>query len=405
MNKGRRRFLQASLAGGAALMTGCVKGGTEREPTALTKASNRLLKILVLGGTGFIGPHMVREALRRGHEVTLFNRGRTNRNLFPDLELLVGDRDGGLNALEGREWDAVIDNSGYVPRHVADSAKLLSSAVSHYVYVSSVSAYAAMSGNLTAASYHDVDMPNTEYDSPLATMPDESVEEVTSETYGPMKVLCERAATDAMGEDRITILRPTWIAGPGDDSDRFTYWPVRVSRGGEMLAPGTADDLIQIVDVRDLATFVVDSLERRIMGIYNMVTPPGAYTMGGLLGDSQAVSGTEVNVTWVDLPFIEANGLDYNNGLPIWAPARGDTRSDAIVNGDRSFRMGMSTRPLKETIRDTLSWWRTLPEDRRANMRSGLTAEREAELLAAWHAQNQPRELRSRTDSRQARRR
>ena len=328
------------------------------------------------------------EALRRGHEVTLFNRGKSNRGLFPDLELLVGDRDNGLGALEGRKWDAVVDNSGYVPRHVADSAQLLASAVSHYIFISSVSAYAAMSGNRTAADYHDVDMPNTEYDSPLATMPDETVEEVTSETYGPMKVLCERAATAAMGEDRITILRPTWIAGPGDHSDRFTYWPVRVSRGGEMLAPGTASDLVQIVDVRDLANFVVDSMERRIMGIYNMVTPPGSYNMGALLADSQAVTATEVQVTWVDLPFIEAHGLYASGELPLWGPASGDTRSDVIVNGDRSFAQGMRTRPIKETIRDTLSWWQTLPQERRATMHAGMSPEREAEMLAAWHRGN-----------------
>jgi len=388
INRERRRFLQASLAGGVALVSGCVKSGPEPDGAISIQGENHPLTILILGGTGFIGPHMVHEALRRGHDVTLFNRGRTNRNLFPDLELLIGDRDNALDALKGRKWDAVIDNSGYVPRHVADSAKLLSPAVSHYLFVSSVSAYAAMSGNLTAADYHDVDMPNTEYDSPLATMPDETVEEVTSETYGPMKVLCERAATEAMGEDRITILRPTWVAGPGDNSDRFTYWPVRVSRGGEMLVPGTAADLIQIVDVRDMANFVVDSLEQKITGIYNMVTPPGSCNMGALLADSQAVAATEVSLTWVDLPFIEANDLNKGGALPIWAPASGDTRSDAIVNGDRSFEKGMKTRPIKETIRDTLRWWRTLSEDRRDNMRAGLDAGREAELLRAWHKQN-----------------
>lgn len=388
MNKARRRFLQASLVGGAVLMSGCVRNGSEPDASGQSAGSNQSLKILILGGTGFIGPHMVREALRRGHEVSLFNRGKTNRTLFPDLELLIGDRDNGLDALVGRKWDAVVDNSGYVPRHVVDSAQLLSSAVSHYIYVSSVSAYAAMSGNLTAADYHDVDIPNTEYDSPLVTMPDETVEEVTSETYGPLKVLCERAATEAMGEDRMTILRPTWIAGPGDHTDRFTYWPVRVSRGGEMLVPGSPADLIQIIDVRDLANFVVDSLEQKITGIYNMVTPPGSYSMGEFMADCQAVAASDTSLTWVDLPFIEANGLTTGGELPIWAPMSGDTRSDAIVNGDRSFAKGMKTRPPRETIRDILDWWPTLPEDRRNDLRAGMGAEREIELLAAWHDQN-----------------
>ena len=388
MNKQRRRFLQASLAGSAALMTGCVKSDSEPEASTIVASTDRSLKILILGGTGFIGPHMVREALRRGHEVSLFNRGRTNRSLFPDLELLIGDRNNGLDSLAGRKWDAVVDNSGYVPRHVADSAQLLSSAVSHYIYVSSVAAYAAMSGNLTAADYHDVDVPNDEYDSPLVTMPDETVEEVISETYGPLKVLCERAATEAMGEDRITILRPTWVAGPGDNSDRFTYWPVRVERGGEMLVPGTPGDRLQIVDVRDLANFVVDSLEKRITGIYNMVNPPGTFSMGQFMDDCLAVTASDVEMTWVGLPFIEEHELHSGGELPIWAPVSGDTRSDAIVTGERSFAKGMKTRAERETIRDILTWWSTLPEDRRDNMRAGLSAEREAEMLAAWHAQS-----------------
>ena len=386
MNKKRRQFLQASIAGGAVLMTGCVRSDGEADAPAVAH-QYRPLKILILGGTGFIGPHMVREALRRGHQVSLFNRGKTNRNLFPDLELLVGDRDNGLDALVGHKWDAVVDNSGYVPRHVADSATLLSSAVSHYIFVSTVGVYAAMSGNLTAADYHGVDMPNTEYDSPLVTMPDETVEEVITETYGPLKVLCERAATEAMGEDRITILRPTWVAGPGDKSDRFTYWPVRVSRGGEVLVPGDPADRIQIVDARDMATFVVDSLEKKITGIYNMVNPPGTYSMGQYMEDSLAVTASDASLTWVDAAFVEAQGLHAGGEIPIWGPLSGDTRSDAIVNGDRSFAKGMKTRPERETIRDILVWWKTLPEDRRNNMRAGLSAEREAEMLAAWHEQ------------------
>ena len=380
--------MQASLAGSAALMAGCVRSGDEPVESGQVSRSNQSLRILILGGTGFIGPHMVHEALRRGHEVSLFNRGRTNRALFPDLELLIGDRNNGLDALIGRKWDAVVDNSGYVPRHVADSAQLLSSAVSHYIYVSSVSAYAAMSGNSTAADYHDVDVANTEYESPLVTMPDETVEEVTSGTYGPLKVLCERAATAAMGEERITILRPTWVAGPGDNTDRSTYWPVRVSRGGEMLVPGIPSDQIQIVDVRDLANFVVDSLEQKITGIYNMVNPPGTYSMGRLMTDCKAVAGSDVSLTWVGLPFIEKHGLYANGELPIWAPMSGDTRSDALINGNRAFARGMRTRPERETIRDILQWWPTLPEDRRNNMRAGLSPEREAQMLVAWHEQN-----------------
>ena len=388
MDDNRRRLLQAGLAGGVALLSGCDGEELQADDTVAVHDDTKPLNILILGGTGFIGPHMVHEALRRGHNVTLFNRGRTNSALFPDLELLVGDRDNGLDALKGREWDAVVDNSGYVPRHVADSANLLSTSVSHYLYVSSVAAYAAMSGNLTAPDYADVDVTNTEYDSPLVTMPDESIEEVSTETYGPLKVLCERAVNDAMGEERVTILRPTWVAGPGDRSDRFTYWPVRVARGGEMLVPGTPTDRLQIVDVRDMANFVVDSLEQRIVGIYNMVAPPLSYSMGDLMDDCQAVAATKVDATWVDLPFVQANDLQKNNALPIWAPESGNTRNDALVNGDRSFSKGMKTRPSRETTRDTLAWWRTLSEERRNNIKAGLDSDREKALLASWHAQH-----------------
>src|SRR5690606_15039019 len=257
MNKQRRRLLQASLLGSTAMIaSGLPQASAAAQPRG---RESKPLRILVLGGTGYIGPHMVREALRRGHEVSLFNRGKTDDDLFPDLETFIGDRNGQLGALEGHEWDAVIDNSGYVPRHVADSARMLADAASHYLFVSSISAYASFK------------VANDE-DSPLATMPDESVEEVTNETYGPMKALCEKKAAQEFGKDRVTILRPTYICGPGDRTDRYTYWPVRTLRGGRMLWPGSPSDPIQIIDVRDLANFTVDCVEQRITGTYNTVT-------------------------------------------------------------------------------------------------------------------------------------
>ena len=333
------------------------------------------LKILVLGGTGYIGPHMVREALRRRHNVTLFNRGKTNSALFRDLELLVGDRNNGLDALKDRNWDAVIDNSGYVPRHVTDSARLLSPSVSHYAFVSSISAYASFTGA-------------NDEDSPLATMPDESVEEVTGGTYGPMKALCEQRAVTEMGEDRVTILRPTYICGPGDHTDRFSYWPVRTMQGGEMLWPGTPQDKIQIIDVRDFANFVVDAVEQRISGTYNTVTPAGSYSMGELLADSMAVTGMTVDPTWVSAEFIEAQNLAERGALPIWSPPTGEYAGVAYVNGERATARGLKNRPIKETARDVISWWKTLPEQRTQKVRAGPSAEREAEVLSLWHEQN-----------------
>ncbi|MCZ6809568.1 MAG: NAD-dependent epimerase/dehydratase family protein [Proteobacteria bacterium] len=373
MNSNRRRFLQTSLLGTAAVAA----GGVPRVLAEGEKPRNGsdTLRILVLGGTGFIGPHMVREALRRGHVVSLFNRGKTNNTLFPDLELLVGDRDNGLHALKGGKWDAVVDNSGFVPRHVADSARLLSPAVTHYLFISSISAYASFV------------KPNHE-DSPLATMPDETVEEVTGETYGPMKALCEQRATAEIGEDRLTILRPTYICGPGDQTDRFSYWPVRTMKGGEMLWPGVPDDKIQIIDVRDLANFVVDSLEQHITGTFNTVTPAGSCSMGDLLADSMAVTATEVTPTWLSAEFIEERQLGENRSLPIWAPPTGEYAGVSLVNGERAAAKGLRNRPIRETARDLISWWKTLPEERTQNIRAGLSPEREAELLALWHEQS-----------------
>ena len=325
------------------------------------------MKLLILGGTGFIGPHMVREALRRGHDVSLFNRGRTDDELFPDLELFVGDRDRQLDALKGHEWNAVIDNSGYVPRHVADSARLLSDAASHYLFVSSISAYASFK------------VANDE-DSPLATMPDESVEEVTGATYGPMKALCEKMAAREFGEDRLTILRPTYVCGPGDRTDRYTYWPVRTMRGGKMLWPGSPVDPIQIIDVRDLAAFSIDCVEQQIAGTYNTVTPPGAFTMGDLLEDSVAVTDSDMMPVWVSADFLQdRNALQE---IPIWSSPEGDEAKAAVVSGDRAYAKGLKNRPTRETARDTISWWKTLPPERRESLRAGLSAAREAELLA-----------------------
>ncbi|HET6628808.1 MAG TPA: NAD-dependent epimerase/dehydratase family protein [Woeseiaceae bacterium] len=369
MNRQRRRVLKGALLASAA----CAAGGLPRAGAATGASGDpgKPFRLLILGGTGFIGPHMVREALGRGFAVELFNRGRTNDDLFPELKTYIGDRDGKLDALEDGRWDAVIDNSGYVPRHVADSARLLADAASQYVFVSSISAYASF------------EVANDEF-SPLATMPDETVEEVTNETYGAMKALCEKRAAEEFGADRVTIIRPTYICGPGDPTDRYTYWPVRTARGGEMLWPGRPSDPIQIIDPRDLAAFVIDCLEQRITGPYNTTTPAGAFTMGELLADCQAVTGAEVTPTWVAANFLEAKGLLETGELPIWSPTEGPYGKSALVSGERAHARGLRNRPTRETARDTLRWWQALPAERRATLRAGLAPEREAALLAEW---------------------
>jgi nucleoside-diphosphate-sugar epimerase len=362
----RRDLIRTSLLGGAAAVAGPSAGAAtcgEKEHTPLD--------VLVLGGTGFIGPHMVREFLRRGHAVTLFNRGKTDDELFRDLETIHGDRDGGLDGLKGRLWDVVIDNSGYVPRLVADSARTLAGSVDHYVYISSISAYASFS------------KPNDE-SSPLAKMEDESIEEVNGETYGPLKALCEKRAAEEFGSDHLTVLRPTFVCGPGDYTDRFTYWVVRTAQGGEMLWPGDPTGALQIIDVRDLAAFTTACAERHTAGIFNTVAPVGANTFGDLFEFSHSISGSSTRPVWVDAGFIADHEVAAERGLPLWnAPGTGE---DAVfqVSGARARAAGLVNRPMRETVRDLLQWWKTLPEDRTAKLRSGLSREQEAELLAAW---------------------
>jgi 2'-hydroxyisoflavone reductase len=368
MNENRRRLIKAGLVGGVAAASGIAP---QAQATDVATLAEQPLDILVLGGTGFIGPHMVREALRKGHTVTLFNRGRTNNALFPDLETLIGDRDNGLDALKGRKWDAVIDNSGYVPRHVQDSATLLSSSVEHYLYVSTVSVYASFAEPL-------------DENSPLATIDDETVEEVTGETYGPLKALCEKRAAAAIGEDRLTVLRPTYICGPGDRTDRYTYWPVRTMDGGDMLWPGKPTDYIQIIDVRDFGNFVVHCLELSVFGIFNAVTPAREFTMGDLAEDSLAVTGAATNPLWVDYDFISENELDQGRELPIWVSPHSDQSGGALVSGERAVASGLHNRPTRETARDTITWWKTLPEDRTASMKAGMSTDQEDQMLALW---------------------
>ena len=366
MNNTRRRFLKSSLLGGAAVAAGIRPG--EAEATSIAESAANPLRILILGGTGFIGPHMVREGLRRGHTVELFNRGRTDSELFPDLKLYKGDRDGGLGVLEGGEWDVVIDNSGYVPRHVEDSARMLAPIVSHYLFISTISVY----GDMTSGAIDE--------DSAVGTIEDETVEEVTGETYGPLKALCENRVLSEMGADRSTILRPTYICGPGDRTDRYTYWPARTLKGGDMLWPGTPEDDIQVIDVRDLANFTIDCVEEEIAGTYNTVTPAGQFKMGDMLEDCLSVTAAEMTPHWVSTAFLNEQEVR----LPIWEDPAGEFSPLLTVDGARATAAGMHCRPTRETARDTVAWWKALPEDRTATTRAGISLEREAELLAMW---------------------
>jgi 2'-hydroxyisoflavone reductase len=367
----RRDFLQTSLAAGAVM--GLAAAPSAARPVRAEGGG----RLLILGGTGFLGPHVVEAARARGHEITLFNRGRTNPHLFPDVEKLRGDRDPdvgeGLAALEGRAWDAVVDTSGYVPRHVRASAERLADAVGQYVFISSLSVYASN------------DAPGMDESAPVGTLEDETVEQVTGTTYGPLKALCERAAETAM-PGRTASLRPGLIVGPRDSTDRFTYWPVRIARGGEVLAPGHHRDPVQYVDARDLAEWIVTVVERRIAGVFNANGPEAPTNIAELLYGCKAVTGGTATFTWADADFLAEQQVAPWMQMTVWVPPRDGYEGFHRMSSARAIARGLAFRPLADTVRDTLDWFGTLPEERRRNLRAGLPAEREAEVLAAWHA-------------------
>jgi 2'-hydroxyisoflavone reductase len=334
--------------------------------------------LLILGGTGFVGPHLVEGALARGWKVTLFNRGKTRPELFPDVEKLRGDRDGDLKALEGKKWDAVIDTSGYVPRVVKASAELLADNVEQYVFVSSVSAYG------------DFGKPDIQEDHPVARMEDPTNEEVMK-NYGALKALCEQAAEKAL-PGRTTNVRPGYIVGPLDPTDRFTYWPVRVAKGGEMLAPGKPDDVIQFIDARDLAEWMLGAIEEKHVGLYNLVGPAEPMPMGEFLQTCVAAAKSDAKLVWVDTKFLVDNGSGPGPDLPIWVP--GDDPEGvgfARISNKKAIATGLKYRPVEQTVVDTIAYWNSLPEERRAKLRAGWPPDKEAEMLAKWKAKDGPK--------------
>lgn len=347
------------MAGAATLLAG--------QSFAADKPAKKL-KVLVLGGTGISGPHLVRELTTRGHQVSLFNRGKRNPGLFPNVETLIGDRNGPLDVLEGRDWDVVVDNSGYFPRQVQASAQLLEDHARHYIYVSSISAYA------------DLTPPGIDENYNLAELKEPDATEITNDNYGGLKAACERIVEQTFGEHQ-AVIRPSYIVGPGDSSDRFTYWPVRVARGGEVLAPGTARDPIQFIDARDMAEFMRMCVERGISGRYNLCNPPGAVTMGDLLETSKRVSKSNATFVWASDAFLEQNKALESGEIPIWAAPSGKEAGAALVSSVRAVAQGLRFRDLETTVKDTLAWHEQRPAEQKAKLRAGLTAEREAELL------------------------
>jgi len=323
------------------------------------------VKILVLGGTLFLGRHLVEAGLARGHDITLFNRGRTAAGLFPEVEKLQGDRDAGdLEALRRRRWDAVVDTSARVPRWVRDAAGLLAGAVEHYTFVSSISVYA------------DTSRPGTDEAAPVHTLADETVEDITSaEVYGALKVLCERAAEKAM-PGRVLSVRAGLIVGPYDPTGRFTYWVHRIARGGDVLAPEPRDQTVQLVHGRDLADWIIGMADRRETGVVNATGPERPLTMDGLLEAIREASGSDARLSWADERFLVESGVEEWSELPLWlAPgANPESASFMAVDVRKALAAGLRFRPLAATIRDTLEGAETSPA-------AGLDPDRERELL------------------------
>jgi 2'-hydroxyisoflavone reductase len=266
----------------------------------------------------------------------------------------------------------VVDNTGYIPKYTRMSADLLAPNTGYCLFISSISAYASF------AKPNDIG-------SPTGVLENKDQEEITNETYGPMKALCEQYVRDAYGP-RSSIVRPGYIVGPLDPTDRFTYWPVRYAKGGDMLVPGTPADPIQIVDVRDLVAFMMGLVDRRVDGYFNAVTPPGAINMGDLMDTSRKVTGADTKLTWVDEDFLAKQLKPEEMNFAPWGPMRGEEAGGSLTGMQASADQGLKARPLEETVRDTLAWHETRPAERKAALRSGLTPEKEAELLAAWRA-------------------
>lgn len=375
----RRR--QVLAGAGAALATlGLPSAGASRQPLPSptgerTRAQERRT-LLILGGTGFLGPHIVEAALARGWEVTLFNRGRTNPHLFPDLEKLVGDRDPergeGLTALAGdRRWDYVVDTTSYVPARTEDAVRLLRDRVDAYALISTISVY---------AGFERVGQDET---APVARLDDPAQAELSNETYGPLKALCEERAEELM-PGRVANIRPGLIVGPLDSTDRFTYWPVRVREGGAVIAPGNIDDPVQFIDVRDLAAFTIHCLASGHRGVYNATGPTQGETIAGLVYGCRAVTTSDATFRWVDAETLARLGLQPWVHLPVWTPATGDSAGMGAIDVAKALAAGLTSRPLADTVRDTLAWWDEQPADRR--LRRALTPELEAACLARLDA-------------------
>jgi len=364
----RRHFIKLSSASAIVLGT--------RSTSLLGEKTVKPLRILILGGTGFTGPYQVRYALSRGHKITTFNRGKTHPGeLPPEVEQLVGDRNGKLDALKNRQWDVVIDNPTTLPAWVRDAAQILKGNVDHYVFISTISVYGEVKTGV------DETAPTEKYTG--ADPYKETIEAMKAsgfKTYGPLKALSEQEAEKSF-PGKALIIRPGLIVGPRDETDRFTYWPVRIDRGGEVLAPGDPKDPVQFIDARDLAEWTIRMVENRETGIYNATGPAKALGVGEMLDRIKEAEKSKATFTWASEEFLTQQKVEPWSDMPVWT---GKESGLALTKIDKALAKGLTFRPLGETARDTVAWFKSLPQDRQSKMRAGLTPEREAEVLAAW---------------------
>lgn len=369
----RRKFIQVSAAAGGALSLGVLKSRAADEKP-------KPMRILILGGTGFTGPFQVKYALERGHKVTVFNRGKSHPGELPkEVEQLIGDRNGQLDALKNRKWDVAIDNPTSVPVWVRDVGQILKGNVDRYVFISTISVYADtskanISEDAPLAKYTGADAMKESRDSIIASK---------FQLYGPLKALSEQEAEKWFPKQTL-IIRPGLIVGPRDETDRFTYWPVRIDRGGEVMAPGDPTDPVQFIDGRDLAEWVIRMVETRETGVYNATGPAKTLGVGAMLEGIKSANNSKANFTWVAADFLEEQKVAPWSDMPVWVPPRGEDGGMGRINIQWSVGKGLTFRPLEVTARDTLAWFKAQPPERQ-KLKAGITPEREAEVLAAWH--------------------
>jgi len=369
----RRHFIKVSATAAGAL------GLAVKWNNLFAENTVKPLRILILGGTGFTGPFQVKYALSRGHKVTVFNRDKTHPGELPkEVEQLIGDRNGQLEALKGKQWDVCIDNPTTLPAWVRDAAQILKGNVGRYVFISTISVYADTSTgpdeNAPLAKYEGAD-PFKE------TL--EAMKASGYKTYGPLKALSEQE-TQKWFLDKSLIIRPGLIVGPRDETDRFTYWPVRIDRGGEVLAPGNPSDPVQFIDGRDLAEWTIRMVEKGETGIYNATGPAKELGIGGMLDGIKGALNSNATFAWADVEFLKQQKVEAWSDMPVWA---GDELGMSRTNISRALAKGLTFRPLADTARDSLAWFKAQKSERQAKLRAGLTPEREAEVLAALHRQ------------------